>query len=176
MAAGSCRRAVLKNLDPLLGPDLLHILRSMGHGDEVAIVDANYPAHAAIEATRIDLRDRSAIVNANYPAQRGAQRLVRLDGVCATRALQAILSVLPLDAYVRHPVLTMQVVGDADAVPEIVAEFRRLVAAVDGSAACGALERFSFYNRVKGAFAVVATGERRLYGNILLTKGVIDPD
>ena len=152
MAAGSCRRAVLKNLDPLLGPDLLHILRSMGHGDEVAIVDAN------------------------YPTQRTAQRLVRLDGVCATRALQAILSVLPLDEYVRHPVLTMQVVGDADAVPEIVAEFRRLVAAVDESAACGALERFPFYDRVKGAFAVVATGERRLYGNILLTKGVIDPD
>ena len=152
MAAGACRRTVLKNLDPLLGPDLLHILRSMGHGDEVAIVDAN------------------------YPAQRTAQRLARLDGVCATRALQAVLSVLPLDAYVQHSVHTMQMVGDAHAVPEIVAEFRRLVAAVDESADCGALERFAFYDRVKSAFAVVATGERRLYGNILLTKGVIDPD
>ena len=143
---------MLKDLDPLLGPDLLHILRSMGHGDEVAIVDAN------------------------YPAQRTAQRLVRLDGVSATRALQAVLSVLPLDSYVPHSVHTMQVVGDAEAVPEIVAEFRSLVAAVDEGAACGALERFAFYDRVKGAFAVLATGERRLYGNILLTKGVIDPD
>ena len=143
---------MLKNLDPLLGPELLRILRSMGHGDEIAIVDANYPAEAR------------------------AQRLVRLDGVPATRALQAVLSVLPLDAYVQHPVHTMQVVGDADAVPEIVAEFRRLVASADANAACGALERFAFYDRVKGAFAVVATGERRLYGNILLTKGVIGSD
>ena len=143
---------MLKDLDPLLGPDLLHILRSMGHGDEVAIVDAN------------------------YPAQRTAQRLVRLDGVSATRALRAVLSVLPLDSYVPHSVHTMQVVGDAEAVPEVVAEFRSLVAAVDEGAACGALERFAFYDRVKGAFAVLATGERRLYGNILLTKGVIDPD
>ena len=143
---------MLKDLNPLLGPDLLHILRSMGHGDEVAIVDAN------------------------YPAQRTAQRLVRLDGVSATRALQAVLSVFPLDSYVPHSVHTMQVVGDAEAVPEVVAEFRSLVAAVDEGAACGALERFAFYDRVKGAFAVLATGERRLYGNILLTKGVIDPD
>lgn len=143
---------MLKNLDPLLGPELLRILRSMGHGDEIAIVDANYPAEAR------------------------AQRLVRLDGVPATRALQAVLSVLPLDAYVQHPVHTMQVVGDADAVPEIVAEFRRLVASADANAACGALERFAFYDRVQGAFAVVATGERRLYGNILLTKGVIGSD
>lgn len=143
---------MLKNLDPLLGPDLLRILRSMGHGDEIAVVDANYPAQAT------------------------AQRLVRLDGVPATRALQAVLSVLPLDAYVEHPVNTMQVVGDADAVPEIVTEFRRLVALADANAACGALERFAFYDRVKGAFAVVATGERRLYGNILLTKGVVGPD
>lgn len=143
---------MLKDLNPLLGPDLLHILRSMGHGDEVAIVDAN------------------------YPAQRTAQRLVRLDGVSATRALRAVLSVLPLDSYVPHSVHTMQVVGDAEAVPEVVAEFRSLVAAVDEGAACGALERFAFYDRVKVAFAVLATGERRLYGNILLTKGVIDPD
>lgn len=143
---------MLKDLDPLLGPELLHILRSMGHGEEIAIVDANYPAQSA------------------------AGRLVRMDGVSATRALQAVLSVLPLDAYVRHSVHTMQVVGDADAIPEIVAKFRSLVAAVDESADCGALERFAFYDRVKGAFAVVATGERRLYGNILLTKGVIDPD
>ena len=143
---------MLKNLDSLLGPELLRILRSMGHGDEIAIVDANYPAQAK------------------------ARQLVRLDGVPATRALQTVLSVLPLDAYVQNPVHTMQVVGDADAVPEIVAEFRHLVASADANAACGTLERFAFYDRVQGAFAVVATGERRLYGNILLTKGVIAPD
>ena len=143
---------MLKNLDPLLGPELLHILRGMGHGDEIAIVDANYPAEGM------------------------ARRLVRLDGVSAAQALRAVLSVLPLDAYVEHPVHTMQVVGDIEAVPEVVAEFRRLVASADADAACGTLDRFAFYDRVKGAFAVVATGERRLYGNILLTKGVIDPE
>ena len=151
MAAGPCRRPkLLKNLDPLLGPALLQILRSMGHGDEIAIVDANYPA-----ATR-------------------TRRLVRLDGVSATDVLRAVLSVLPLDAYVQHPVHTMQVVENAAATPEIVAEFHRLVAAADADAACSTLERFNFYDRVNAAFAVVATGERRLYGNILLTKGVID--
>lgn len=143
---------MLKNIDPLLSPDLLQALRSMGHGDEIAIVDAN------------------------YPAQRTAQRLLRLDGVSATRALQAVLSVLPLDAYVQHPVHTMQVVGNADAVPSIVAEFRALVTAADDGATFGTLERFDFYDRVRNAFAVVATGERRLYGNIVLTKGVIDTD
>ena len=143
---------MLKNLDPLLSPHLLQILRSMGHGDEIAVVDANYPAEAS------------------------AQQLVRLDGASATAALRAILSVLPLDAYVQYAVHTMRVVGDPGAVPEIVADFRRLVAAADARAAWGVLERFAFYDRAKGAFAVVATGERRLYGNILLTKGVIAPD
>lgn len=143
---------MLKHIDPLLGPDLLCYLRSMGHGDEIAIVDAN------------------------FPAQSTAKRLVRLDGISAPRALQAVLSVMPLDAYAPHSVLTMRVVNDAESIPDIVEEFQAIVTAADRSAVCCALERFDFYERVKQAFAVVATGERRLYGNILLKKGVIDPD
>lgn len=143
---------MLKNLDPLLGPELLKVLRAMGHGDEIVIVDAN------------------------HPAETNAQRLVRMDGVSATRVLDAVISVLPLDTYVECSVHTMQVVGDPESAPEIVEEFRRIVrAGSDTEISFGTLERFDFYARVRAAFAVIATGEQRLYGNIILKKGVIKP-
>lgn len=143
---------MLRGIDPLLGPDLLHALRAMGHGDEIAIVDANYPTTG------------------------DARRLVRLDGVPATRALQAVLSVLPLDSFVDCPAWRMEVVDEPHKIPEVVGEFQQIVdASGNGAVDIGALERFAFYDRVKQAFAVVATGERRLYGNILLKKGVLPP-
>jgi L-fucose mutarotase len=143
---------MLKNLDPLLAPDLLQILRAMGHGDEIAIVDANFPAAA------------------------NARRLVRLDGGNSTRALDAILSVLPLDDFVDCAAFRMEVVGDPSAEQPIFAEFRALLAKHAGpSARLGALERFAFYARAKAAFAIVATSEQRLYGNIVLKKGVVRP-
>ncbi|MGH6913913.1 MAG: RbsD/FucU family protein, partial [Geminicoccales bacterium] len=86
---------MLKSLDPLLGADLLHVLRSMGHGDDLVIADANFPA-----ATM-------------------GKRLVRLDGVLAPRALEAVLSVMPLDDFVEDPCARIEVVGDPDAVPEV---------------------------------------------------------
>lgn len=140
---------MLKNIDPLLGPELLRILREMGHGDQIALVDAN------------------------YPSGRAAGKLVRMDGVTATQLLQAILSVMPLDQYVEHAAQTMQVVGDPEAVPEIVKQFRDIVARAEPQARTSTLERFAFYECVHKAFAVVATGELRQYGNILLRKGVI---
>ncbi|MCY4210224.1 MAG: ribose ABC transporter [Gammaproteobacteria bacterium] len=141
---------MLYNIDPLLGPELLAALRGMGHGDEVAIVDANFPAVTC------------------------ARRLLRLDGVSATRALRAVVSVLPLDAYVDCPAHTMEVVGDPGEIPPIVQEFQEITAAAaPAPVPFGALERFAFYARVKEAALVVATGEQRLYGNILLKKGVI---
>jgi len=137
---------MLIGLNPLLTPDLLHVLRAMGHGDDIAIVDANFPGTTM------------------------GKRLVRLDGISATDVLGAVLSVLPLDDFVDEAALTMQVVGKADDVPPAVAAFRGLV----GSATrCGTLERFAFYERAKGAYAIVQTGETRLYGNIILKKGVI---
>lgn len=143
---------MLKGLDPLLGPELLAILRAMGHGDELAIVDANFPAAAS------------------------AQRLVRLDGIAAPRMLEAVLSVLPLDDFVDTPATRMAVVDDPQAVPEICREFAALVAkAALRPLPLAAIERFAFYERTRQAFAVVATGETRLYGNILLRKGVIRP-
>jgi L-fucose mutarotase len=139
---------MLKNLSPLLSADLLHILASMGHGDEIVLADANFPA-----ATN-------------------AKRLVRLPGVDATRVLDAVLSVLPLDSFEAHATFTMQVVGDAGAVPEAVQDFT-LTLQRHGEQAPASLERHAFYARAAQAFAVVATGETRLYGNILLKKGVV---
>jgi L-fucose mutarotase len=141
---------MLKGLDPVLSPELLHALAAMGHGDEIAVVDANFPAASV------------------------ARRLIRLDGVAAPRALQAILSLLPLDTFTDAPAAVMAVVGDPAAVPPPVRDFQPLVDAAAGRPVrLVALERFAFYERARTAFAVVATGEPRGYGNILLTKGVI---
>jgi L-fucose mutarotase len=137
---------MLIGLNPLLSPDLLHALAAMGHGDEIAIVDANFPATTC------------------------AKRLIRIDGVSTTAALEAVLSLLPLDSYVEHSANVMQVVGDAKAVPPAVAEF---TAMIGSRARVGSVERFAFYERAKQCFAIVQTGEGRLYGNIILTKGVI---
>src|SRR6516165_4318707 len=95
---------MLKGIDPLLGPDLLHGLASMGHGDALVIADANFPAAAL------------------------ARRLIDLGGVDAPTAARAILTVLPLDSFVPAPGLVMEVVGDPGATPPVVAEFARLVA------------------------------------------------
>jgi L-fucose mutarotase len=141
---------VLKGIDPLLAPELLHVLAAMGHGDELAVVDANFPAVAV------------------------ARRLVRLDGVRAPRALQAVLSLLPLDTFTDSPAAVMAVVGDPKAVPPPVREFQPIVDAAAGRPVrLVPLERFAFYERARAAFAIVATGDTRAYGNILLTKGVI---
>ena len=142
---------MLKKIDPLLGPELLGILRAMGHGDEIAIVDANFPAESR------------------------ARRIIRMDGVSATAMLKAVVSVLPLDQFVDEAAFCMEVVDDPEAVPEIVWEFREIIQAEEPRAGFGALERFAFYDRSRAAFAVIATGERRLYGNLLLKKGVLYP-
>ena len=144
---------MLKGLDPLLGAELLHVLRSMGHGDELAIVDANFPAASS------------------------GPRLVRLDGISATRALEAVLSVMPLDDFVGEACWRMEVVGDPDAMPEICEDFRDIILRLEGSRfGLGKLERFAFYERARQAFALVQTGETRLYGNVLLKMGIVRPD
>jgi L-fucose mutarotase len=143
---------MLKNIPPILGPDLLSILRAMGHGDEIAIVDANYPADAAGPA------------------------LVRLDGISATDVLDAVLTVMPLDDFVEEAAICMQVVGDAEKREPVMDEFEAIVQRHEPQMGLASLERFAFYERVYKAYAIVQTGERRLYGNILLKKGVIRPD
>lgn len=144
---------MLKGLDPLLSAELLHVLRSMGHGDDLVVADANFPA-----ATM-------------------GRRLVRLEGASAPRALEAVLSVMPLDDFVEDPCLRIEVVGDPEAVPEVCADFQRVIDKVEGGRfKLGKIERFAFYDRARQAFAVVQTGERRLYGCVLLKMGVIRPE
>jgi len=124
----------------------------MGHGDEIAIVDANYPAAS------------------------NAQRLIRIDGVDAVQVAEAILSVLPLDTFVAVAAFRMEVVDDPDAVPPVCKLFADSVARLAPGHKVGKIERFKFYERAAGAFATVATGEKRLYGNLILKKGVIPPE
>jgi len=144
---------MLKGLDPLLSPELISALRAMGHGDELTIVDANYPASSA------------------------GPEVIRLDAVSATVALDAILSVLPLDDFVPDACWAMNPVEKGAKEPPIFAEFRDIIAKREGAKfKLATLERFKFYERARDSFAIVATGERRLYGNVILKKGIIRPD
>ena len=141
---------MLKGISPLLSPELLHILASMGHGDEIVLADANFPATTH------------------------ARRLINTPGVSVPDLLDAVLALMPLDTFVVQAALTMQVVDAPDSIPETVAECNAVLAR-HGERPSAALERFAFYERAAGAFAIVATGELRIYGNIILKKGVIAP-
>ena len=143
---------MLKGLHPLLGPELLHALAAMGHGDEIGVVDANFPAAGL------------------------GRRVIRLDGASAPAVLEALLTLLPLDHFVEHPLTTMAVVGAPLAEPEVVAEFGVVAARAEGRGVPRqAVPREQFYERARQAFALVQSGERRLYGNVLLRKGVVAP-
>ena len=146
---------MLKSIPPLLTPDALHALASMGHGDDLAIVDANFPS-------------------ARLAAQGGA-RLVELPGADAPAVLRAVLQLLPLDTFTQDPARTMAVVGDNAAVPPPVAEFQATLAQAD-EAAAHSMERHAFYAQAGACFAIFRTGELRKYGNILLRKGVLASD
>ncbi len=135
-----------------MGPDLLATLRAMGHGDEIAVVDANFPAQAI------------------------ARRLLRADGIDAVAMVRAVVSVLPLDDFTPSAAFRMAVIGAPDTVPAVVGEFGAELVAAGYAGDLVALERHAFYERARSAFAVVATGELRLYGNLILVKGVVRPD
>ena len=143
---------MLKGIDPILGPELLATLRAMGHADEIAIVDANFPAAA------------------------NARRLIRAEGVSATQMAQAILSVLPLEQFEPVAAFRMAVDGAPDELPPVIGEFERLLSAVGYDGPIAALERFAYYERTRAAYAIVATGERRYWGNLILKKGAIPPE
>ncbi|MDP8996000.1 MAG: transporter [Pseudomonadota bacterium] len=142
---------MLKGLNPLLGPDLLKVLRAMGHGDEIAIVDGNYPA-----AT-------------------DAKRLIRADGHSATALLDAVLSVMPLDEMVPDCAFRPAAYNDPKRMEPVFVDFEKILKTWVPKRHITTLIGADFYNRVKGCFAIVATSEARLYGNIVLRKGVIHP-
>lgn len=143
---------MLKTLNALHTPDLLHALASMGHGDEIAVVDANFPATTL------------------------ARRLVRLDGVSLLDALDACLQLLPLDTFVDHPVARMMQVHAPSELPEVQKECQQIINQAEGrKIEMAGISREAFYERAKAAYAVLATGEPRGYGCLLLKKGVIFP-
>jgi L-fucose mutarotase len=142
---------MLKGIDPVLGPELLAHLRAMGHGDEIVIADANFPAAS------------------------NARRLVRADGVDAVRMAGAISALMPLDDFTPAAAFRMAVVDAPDETPPITAEFLRVLAANGYAGPIEAIERGAFYARAREAFAIVASGETRLYGNLILKKGVVRP-
>ncbi|MFT4148872.1 MAG: RbsD/FucU domain-containing protein [Paracoccaceae bacterium] len=144
---------MLRNIDPLINPDLLYALARMGHGDEIVITDANFPS-AAIAAQSVTGRELHI-------------------GCDVVRALGAVLSLFPLDEHQPDPVVTMQVVGAPEECPATVADALPLLAAAGVEPTT--IERFAFYERAKTAFAVLRTADARPYGNFILRKGVINP-
>jgi L-fucose mutarotase len=150
--------AMLKNLDPLLNADVLHALRSMGHGDDLILCDTNFPADSVARQTVLG-------------------RLLRIDGTTAARAARAILSVFPLDSFVPSPAGRMEVVGKPDEVLPVQAEVQKEIDNAEGkSLPMAGIERFAFYDLAKKAYCVVQTGERRFYGCFVFKKGVIGPE
>lgn len=142
---------MLKLIPPLLGPDLLATLRAMGHGDEIVIADANFPASFL------------------------GPKLIRVDGRSATDVLDAVLTLMPLDEFVDEAAFGMAVVGDPDAREPIYDLFEEIIHRHEPAMGFSTLERFAFYDRARTAAAIVQTGENRLYGNIILKKGIIRP-
>jgi len=140
---------MLIGLPAILGPDLLHTLRSMGHGDEIAVVDGN------------------------YPAQDHARRLVRADGHGLLPVLEAILKVLPLDRSVPHAVFRAAAGNQPGQEDAIHREIDACCAALAPGFAPVALDGASLYPRIRSAHTIVATSEGALYANVILRKGVI---
>ncbi len=144
---------MLLGLSRLLSPDLLHALAAMGHGDEMVIVDGNFPATSV------------------------GRRVVYVGGATSTEVLDAVLAVMPLDTMVSPAVVTMEVVGDPASRPPAVEDFAAVIArrSPDGRA-LGHLERQQFYARARGAFVIVQTGDMRRYANVLVVKGTVRDD
>ena len=144
---------MLKGIDTLLTPDLLKILAEMGHGDAIAVVDANFTA-----------------TTLGY-----GKPVVRLPGSTLPRAAAAILSVFPLDLPGR-PVSFMAVEGrPEDYRSPLQQDMLALCADLGdaGAAQCRPVERYDFYDEVRGAYAIVQTGEMQTYANFIFRKGVI---
>ena len=148
---------MLKGIDPRLNAETLGCLRAMGHGDMLIIADTNFPAETV---------SRSTILG--HP--------LKMENLTAAQAVEAILSLLPLDTFVPDFAARMQVVGDPAQIPAVQAEVQAAIDTAEGQARpMIGVERFAFYDLAKQAYAVVQTGERRFYGCFMLRKGVIPP-
>ena len=147
---------MLKGINPLLNADVLHVLRAMGHGDDLIIADTNFPSDSVARQTVYG-------------------RLLRIDAPAAD-VVQAVLSVMPIDTFVNDAVARMEVVDEPETILPVMEEVQSQVSAMGGPNPMLPIERFSFYDRAKQAYAVIQTGERRFYGCFAFRKGVIGPD
>ena len=144
---------MLKGISPVISPELLKALAEMGHGDELVIADGNFPCHSV---------GKDAIV-------------IRADGHGVPEILDAVLKLIPLDTYTEKPVALMEVVkGDTCGTPEIWSTYEEILNRYEPDHHdIDYTERFAFYDRAKGAYLIIATGEKAIYANILLKKGVV---
>jgi len=143
---------MLKGIDPRINADLIYVLAAMGHGDQIAIVDRNYPA----------------------TSDASSSKLVRYDGVNSIEMLKMILTLMPLDTFVESPVFTMQVVNKPNEILPFHKEGQEICSQVEGrDISVKSLERSDFYAHVRSCFAIVSTSEDRPYGNLILVKGVL---
>ncbi len=141
---------MLKNVPPLISPELMEVMMKMGHGDELVIGDGNFPADS------------------------NAQRIVRCDGHSVPAVLEAVLKFFPLDTFVKAPAAVMQPVDPSTPEPPIWTDFRKIINVSEGrKLSLELVERFSFYERAQKSYAIVATSETALYANIILKKGVV---
>ncbi|GLS23390.1 fucose dissimilation pathway protein [Labrys miyagiensis] len=148
---------MLKNIDPLLNADVLYALRAMGHGDTLVICDTNFPADSVARETVLG-------------------DLLRIDGVSAARAVQAVLSVVPLDTFVDDSARRMEIVGSPSEIPPVQQEVQVEINKAEGTPRpMTSIERMEFYEHAKKAYCVITTGERRFYGCFIFRKGVIAP-
>ncbi len=149
---------MLKGISPLLNADVLYALRAMGHGDDLIVADVNFPSDSIARQTRLG-------------------RLLRIDNVTAAEAVEAILSLYPLDTFVEDSASRMEIVGNPDEVPPVQHEVQRAVDRAEGKSwPMLGVKRYAFYERAKQAYYVIQTGERRFYGCFAFRKGVIPPE
>ena len=148
---------MLRNFDNRLNADVIQCLRAMGHGDDLVICDTNFPADSVARHT----------VTGN---------LLRMDNLTAAQAVDAILSVMPLDSFVDKPASRMEIVGKPDEVAPVQQDVQAMIDKWEGKSwPMGSIERFAFYEAAKNAYAVIVTGETRFFGCFILKKGVIPP-
>ena len=144
---------MLINVNPLISPEILQLIRSMGHGDKFVLSDANFPSYSH------------------------ANKLYRMDGLNIPQAAEALLTHFPLDSFIPHPVERMEIDGKPDEVNEVHQDLIDTVKKVSGDKwVVGSVERQKFYVEAKKAMAVITTSDTRPYGCFMFTKGVLKPD
>lgn len=140
---------MLKGIPAVISPELLKVLSEMGHGDEIVLADAHFPAMTL------------------------GPQVIRADGLGATELLKAILQLIPLDQYDPDHFGLMEVCEGDTVVPVIWEDYRAELKKAEPDTVPTMIERFAFYERAKKAYCIVATGEQAQYANIILKKGVV---